>query len=159
MRPYDFAAFLCFLLRLTMQTSDIWDTAPSSQRKNKRYFARWKVALVFDNTTTKPIFHTLTHDLSMTGISVQHQSMEKIDTELTLLLAPPPIDAVRQRIIKLKAVVTSSVPFRGGFRLGMTFIQDAELDKLRVNIAKYVASDDESLVSDPEGEEFPKLNF
>ena len=142
-----------------MQATDIWDATPSSQRKNKRYLARWKVAIVFDNATTTPIFHTLTHDLSMTGISVQHQSTEKVDTVLTLLLAPPPIDAIRQRIIKLKAVIMSSIPFRGGFRLGMTFIQDAELDKLRGIIGNYVASDDDSLTSCSEGEEFPKLNF
>ena len=142
-----------------MPTPDIWDNPPSSQRINKRYLARWKVALVFDNAATKPISQTLTHDLSMTGISLQYHSEEKIDTVLTLLLSPPPIDNVPQRIIKLKAVVISSIPFRGGFRLGMTFIQDAELDKLRGTIGKYVASDDDSLTSHPEGEEFPQLNL
>ena len=142
-----------------MQAPDVWDNIPSSQRKNKRYLARWKVALVFDNATTKPIFQTLTHDLSMTGISVQYHSNEKLDTVLTLLLAPPPIDNIRQRIIKLKAQLISSVPFRGGFRLGLSFIQDAELDKLRGSIGKYVMSDDDSLSSYPEGEDFPKLNI
>lgn len=141
-----------------MQKADVWDTAPSSERKNKRYFARWKVALVFDNVTTKPIFQTLTHDLSVHGISVQYHSEEKAHTVLTLLLAPPPVDGIRQRIIKLKAMVMSSIPFRGGFRLGMSFIQDAELDKLRGNIGLHVTSDD-NLSSHPEGDEFPKLNL
>jgi len=141
-----------------MHTPDVWDNTPGSQRKNKRYLARWKVALVFDNTTTKPIFKTLTHDLSMNGISVQYHAEEKINTILTLLLAPPPIDGIPQRIIKLKAVVISSVPFQGGFRLGMTFIKDAELDKLQASIGLYVTEDD-SLASYPEGDAFPKLNF
>jgi hypothetical protein len=141
-----------------MKTSDVWDSPTGSDRKNKRYLARWKVALVFDNTTTQPIFQTLTHDLSMTGVSVQYHSNEKPDTILTLLLAPPPIDNIKQRVIKLKAVVLSAVAFRGGFRLGMNFIPDAELEKLRAIIGKYVTEDEESLVS-PEGNDFPTLNF
>jgi hypothetical protein len=104
-----------------MQTPDIWDNPAGSDRKNKRYLARWKVALVFDNATIKPIFQTLTHDLSMTGISVQYHSNEKVDTLLTVLLAPPPIDNIKQRVIKLKAVVLSAVAYRGGFRLGIYY--------------------------------------
>ena len=141
-----------------METSDVWDHTPGSQRKVTRYLARWKVALVFDNTTNKPTFQTLTHDLSLTGISVQYHSEEKAHTVLTLLLALPPIKAIPRKIIKLKAEVISSIPFRGGFRLGMTFIQDAELDKLRQSLEMYVVSDG-SLYSDPEAEEFPKLNL
>jgi hypothetical protein len=75
-----------------------------------------------------------------------------------LLLAPPPIDGIQQKIIKLRAVIMSSIPFRGSFRLGMSFIQNAELDKLRENIGRYALSD-ESLLSDPEGDSFPKLFF
>jgi len=141
-----------------METSDVWDSTPGSQRKVTRYLARWKVALVFDNSTKKPTFQTLTHDLSLTGISVQYHSEEKAHTVLTLLLALPPIKGLPRKIIKLKAEVTSSVPFRGGFRLGMSFIQDAELDKLRQSLDMYVVSDG-SLYSDPEAEEFPKLNI
>lgn len=141
-----------------METSDVWDNTLSSQRKITRYLARWKVALVFDNATKKPTFHTLTHDLSLTGVSVQYHSEEKAHTVLTLLLALPPIEDIPRKIIKLKAEVTSSVPFRGSFRLGMSFIQDAELDKLRQRFEMYVVSDG-SLYSDPEAEEFPKLNL
>jgi hypothetical protein len=141
-----------------METSDVWDNTPGSQRKVTRYLARWKVALVFDNTTNKPSFQTLTHDLSSTGISVQHHSEEKAHTVLFLLLALPPINGLPRKIIRLKAEVTSSVPFRGGFRLGMSFIQDAELDKLRQRLEMYVVSEG-SLCSDPEADEFPKLNL
>ena len=141
-----------------METSDVWDSTPGSQRKVTRYDARWKVTLVFDSATNKPPCKTLTQDLSLTGISVQCQSEEKVHTVLTLLLTLPPIEDIPRKIIKLKAEVTSSVPFRGSFRLGMSFIHDAELDKLRKNLEMYVVSDG-SLYSDPETEEFPKLNL
>jgi hypothetical protein len=141
-----------------MKKPDVWDNSQGSQRENKRYLARWKVALVFDNASHKPIFQTLTNDLSISGISLQYHSEEKVHTVLTLLLAPPPIDGIQQKIIKLRAVIMSSIPFRGSFRLGMSFIQNAELDKLRENIGRYALSD-ESLLSDPEGDSFPKLFF
>jgi PilZ domain len=141
-----------------METSDVWDNTPGSQRKGTRYLARWKVMLVFDNTANKPNFKTLTHDLSLTGLSVQYHSEEKPHTALTLLLALPPLEGIPRKLIKLRAEVTSSIPFRGGFRLGMRFIQDAELDKLLQRLEMYVASEG-SLFSDPEAEEFPILNF
>jgi len=141
-----------------MDTSDVWDNTPGTQRKVTRYQARWKVTLVFDKKTNKPAYQTLTHDLSLTGISVQHHAEEKPHTVMALLLTLPPIEDVPRRIIKLFAEVTSSVPFRGGFRLGMNFIQGAELDKLRQSLEMYVVPDG-TLYSDPETEEFPKLNL
>ena len=141
-----------------MDTSDAWGNTPGTQRKDSRYLARWKVMLVFDNATNKPSFKTLIHDLSLTGLSVQYQSEVEAHTILTLLLALPPIESIPRKIIKLKAEVTSSIPFRGGFRLGMSFIQDAEVDLLRERFKMYVVSND-TLYSDPEAEEFPKLNF
>jgi len=140
-----------------METSDAWDNTPVSQRKGTRYLARWKVMLVFDNATKKPTFQTLINDLSLTGISVQYHSEEKAHTVLTLLLALPPIEVIPRKIIRLKAEVTSSRPFRGGFRLGMRFIQEAELDKLRQRLDTYVVSADR--LYDPEADEFPILNL
>ena len=139
-----------------MPITDVWEDADSSRRVAKRYRTRWKVALVFDSPTNKPIFKTLTHDLSMNGTSVQNDTDENINTVLTLLLLPAPIDGIPQRIVKLKAVVMSSMPFRGGFRLGMSFIQDPELDKLRAIIGKFDLSGD-SLPSDSQGDALPKL--
>ena len=141
-----------------MDTSDVWDNTPGSQRKVARYLARWKVTLVFDKATNKTPYQTLTNDLSMTGVSVQYHSEEKANTVLTLLLALPPIEGIPRKFIKLKAAVTSSVPFHGGYRLGMSFIQDPELDKFRRNLEMYVVSDG-MLVPDPEAEDFPILNF
>jgi hypothetical protein len=141
-----------------VKTTDVWDNTPSSQRKDTRYFARWKVMLVFDHSTNKPTFQTLVHDLSFNGISVQYNSDEKVHTVLNLLLALPPIEGIPRKIIKLKAEVTSSRPYQGGYRLGMSFIQDAELDKFRKCLEMYPVSDG-MLYSGPEAEEFPQLNF
>jgi hypothetical protein len=137
---------------------DVWDDAPGSQRKVTRYLASWKVTLVFDRAANKPHYQTLTHDLSKTGISVQYHSEVEPHTILTLLLALPPMDSVPRKIIKLRAEITSSVPFRSGFRLGMNFIQGDELDKLRQSLGMYIVTDG-SLYSDPETEDFPKLNL
>ena len=116
--------------------------------------------LVFDNADNKPNFKTLIHDLSLTGLSVQYHSEVKAHTILTLLLSLPPLAlaGIPRKLIKLKAEVTSSIPFRGGFRLGMSFIQDAELDTLRQRLEMYIVSED-NLYSDPEADEFPKLNL
>ena len=143
-----------------METADAWDDAPGSQRKDSRFHARWKVMLVFGSAANKPNFQTLIHDLSLSGMSVQYHSDVKVHSVLTLLLALPPIpiDDIPRKIIKLTAEVTSSIQFRGGFRLGMKFIQNAELDNFRQRLETYVVSDD-ILYSDPEAEEFPKLNL
>ena len=141
-----------------MHTPEVWDANQGSQRKELRYLTRWKVALVFDDATTHPIFQTFSDDLSITGISVQYQTDEKLHTVLTVLLAPPPINNAPQKVIKLKAEIVSSVPYRGSYRIGMNFIQDAELDKLRKCIEMLVTADN-TLPSHPEGGGFPTLNF
>ena len=139
-----------------MPDSDAWEDVQSPRRGAKRYRARWKASIVFDDSPGKPVFQTLTHDLSMNGTSLQSDTDEKIHSVLTLLLLPPPIDGTAQRIIRLKSVVMSSTPFRGGFRLGLSFVQDPELDKLRALIGKLDLSGD-SLPSDPEEGALPKL--
>lgn len=114
--------------------------------------------LVFDSLSNKPNFQTLIHDLSLTGISVQYHSEVKNHTVMTLLLALPPKDGFPRKVIKLRAEVTSSKPYRAGFRLGMKFIRDSGLDDLRQRLEMFVVSEN-NLYSDPETEEFPKLNL
>jgi len=139
-----------------MPALDIWDDIQSSRREAKRYRTRWKVALVFEGSTGKPIFHTLTNDLSMHGASVQCATDEPIQSVVSLLLRPPPVGGTPPRVVKLKANVMSSRPFRGGFRLGLGFIHDSELDKLHAMLAELDLSGD-TLPSDPEGDGLPKL--
>lgn len=118
------------------------------RRKTKRRQARWKAALAFHGVANKPIFHTLTHDLSLNGTSVQSKTDEAAGTLLTLLLAPPEIQAMPQKIIRLKAVVMSSTPFRSGFRLGLSFVYDDELARLR-NLLERLDLSGESIPSEP----------
>jgi hypothetical protein len=141
-----------------MESFDAWDNIPGSKRKNRRYHARWKVMLVFGSASNIPNFQSLIHDLSLTGMSVQYHSEVKVHAILTLLLALPPKEGAPRKVIKLQAEVLSTIPFHGGFRLGMRFIRDAELDKFRPLIGNYIASED-SLYSDPDADDFPKLNL
>lgn len=105
-----------------------------NRRKAKRYQTNWKVALVYNPPLKKPVFHTLTHDLSVNGTSVQSATDEAINTVLNLLLIPPSLPGLEKKVIKLKAVVMSSRPFRNGYRLGFNFVQDVELEKLRATL-------------------------
>jgi hypothetical protein len=59
-------------------------------------------------------------------------------------------------MIRLKSKVMSSMPFRGSFRLGMSFIHDSELDKLHAILGGLDLSGD-SLPSEPQEEGLPKL--
>lgn len=104
---------------------------------------------MFDSATNKPTFHTLTHDLSMNGTSVQSQADEALNTLLTMLLVPPVLDGIPQKIMRLKTVVVSSRQVRGGFRLGLSFIHDNELVKLQGVLEKLDLSG-ESLPSEPD---------
>lgn len=139
-----------------MPSTDQWDEGPSVRRVAHRFRTRWKVALVFDGSPGKPIFKTLTYDLSMNGTSVQSDTDEPVHTVLTLLLMPPQTDGIPHKIVKLKSVVMSSTPFQGSYRLGMSFIQDPELDKLRAIMERFDLSGT-SLPSDPEANALPKL--
>lgn len=119
------------------------------RRKIKRYQTRWKAALVFDSTTNKPVFHTLTTDLSLEGTCVYNQVDETLNSVFTLLLVPPAVIDSSQQIIRLKAVVMSSTPFRNGFRLGLCFIHDRELIRLRAVLESLDLSG-ETLPSEPD---------
>lgn len=119
------------------------------RRKTKRYQTRWKAALAFDSALNKPIFHTQTHDLSMNGMAVQSHVDEAPNTPLTVLLIPPVLEGIPQKILRPKAVVMSSRPYKSGFRLGLNFIPDNELAKLRGVLEKLDLSG-ESLPSEPD---------
>jgi len=119
------------------------------RRKTKRYQARWKAALAFDSAANKPIAHTLTHDLSMTGASVQSHDDEALNTVLVVLLVPPVLERVPQKILRPRAVVRSSRPQKSGFRLGLNFVHDDELVKLRA-ILEMLDLSGESLPSEPD---------
>lgn len=119
------------------------------RRKAKRYKTRWKAALAYDRAINKPITHTLTNDLSMTGTSVQSTEDAALNTLLVVLLIPPVLERIPQKILRPKAVVRSSRPQKGGFRLGLDFVHDDELAKLRAILEMLDLSGD-SLPSEPD---------
>jgi hypothetical protein len=119
------------------------------RRKAKRYEARWKAALAYDRAINKPIAHTLTNDLSMTGTSVQSTEDAALNTVLVVLLVPPVLERIPQKILRPKAIVRSSRPQKSGFRLGLNFVPDDELTKLRAILEMLDLSGD-SLPSEPD---------
>jgi hypothetical protein len=137
---------------------DIWDDVNVSHRGAKRYRTRWKVALVFSGGTGKPTLKTMTYDLSTNGMSVQGPAEEPTQTPAIVLLRQPPNQDAGQKVIKLKAVIASCIPFRGSFRLGLSFIQDEGLDELQRALEQYDLSSD-SLPSDPEADALPSLDI
>ncbi len=139
-----------------MAERDVWDESASTRRAAKRFRTRWKVALVFERSSGRPIFHALTYDLSATGTSVQCGTSEPVGSSLTLLLRPPPLPGIPQGVIKLQARVVSTMPFRGSFRLGLVFADDAELAKLGQVLGQLDTAKD-SLPSDPEADRLPTL--
>lgn len=121
---------------------------PDIRRVSKRYPARWKVALTCAKATNRPIFYSFSHDLSLNGISVHSETDEEINSTLALLMAPPTIAGDFNKILKLKAVVKSSRPVGGGFRLGLAFVPDSEHENFQKFLGKMDLSAD-SLPSEP----------
>lgn len=105
------------------------------RRKSKRYPVRWKVAVVFDKTDGKPVLHTQTEDLSISGAAIHSNYGDLTGSLVTLLLAQP----VRHsgevpKMLKISAQVVSSMhsPAVSGFRHGLSFVRsnDDSLDIL-----------------------------
>ena len=95
------------------------------RRKFKRYPARWKVAVVFDQTDGRPILHTDTHDLSVGGTAIVTTYGDLTESLVTLLLARPiRPEAEPPKMIKLRAQVVSSVQVTSisGYRHGLRFV-------------------------------------
>lgn len=139
-----------------MAERDVWDESSSSRRAAKRFRTRWKAALVFERSSGRPIFHALTYDLSATGTSVQCATCEATGSTMTVLLRPPPLPGVPPGVIKLQARVVSAMPFRGSFRLGLVFVDAAEMMKLQ-QVLDLLDTAKDSLPSDPEADRLPSL--
>lgn len=104
---------------------------PDFRRVSKRYLARWKVSLEHSKATDKPVKYSFSHDLSSSGISVHSEAGEEVNSKMTLLMVPPTAAGDFNKLFKLKVVVKSSRPYRGGFLLGLAFLPDSEHVKLQ----------------------------
>ncbi len=111
------------------------------RRKSKRYSVRWKAAVVFDKTEGKPVLHTQTQDLSISGTAIYTVYGDLKGSFVTLLLACP----VRQSgevptMLKVRSRVVSTVklPRISAFRHGLNFVPLND-DSLRI-LAEYLGA-------------------
>ena len=95
-------------------------------RKSPRYYARWRIAIVFDETENRPTIHGHTHDVSLRGASVYTEHNVVSITPVTVLLSPPLAhEGERQKIIEIRTQLAYSV-YAGSnscFRIGLNFIK------------------------------------
>lgn len=95
-------------------------------RESSRYLARWRIAIVFDETENKPTIHGYTHDLSLNGVSVHTDHTVVSLTPVTVLLSPPMAqEGERQKLIEIRSKLAYSV-YSGSnfcFRVGLNFVK------------------------------------
>ncbi len=95
-------------------------------RESSRYYARWRIAIIFDETENRPTIHGHTHDVSLRGASIYTEYNVFSNTPVTALLSPPlAYEGERQKIIEIRTQLVYSV-YAGGnycFRVGLDFIK------------------------------------
>ena len=95
-------------------------------RESPRYYARWRIAIVFDETENRPTIHGYTHDVSLRGASIHTDHNVVSTTSVTVLLSPPlAYEGEQQKIIEIRAQMAYSV-YSGSnfcFRIGLNFIK------------------------------------
>lgn len=95
-------------------------------REFSRHYARWRIAIVFDETENRPTIHGHTHDVSLRGASVYTEHNVVSNTPVTVLLSPPLAhEGERQKIIEIRTQLAYSV-YAGSnycFRIGLNFIK------------------------------------
>lgn len=97
------------------------------KRADPRVPLRLKVAIVYHNhadAATRPTYHGLTHDISLSGLSVIVEYNVFTEDEVTVLLALPPANVGgKQKIVEASAkmVHTSYSSGHDAFRIGMQF--------------------------------------
>jgi hypothetical protein len=96
------------------------------KRESSRYYAHWRIAIVFDEAEKMPAIHGHTHDLSISGASVHTDHHVASNMPVTVLLSPPlAYEGERQKVIEIRAELVYSV-YSGSnfcFRIGLHFIK------------------------------------
>lgn len=93
-------------------------------RKNPRYPLHWKVAIVYHDTDGRPTFHGITHEISLSGLSVLTDHNIFTEDVVTLLLAVPPLhQGLGNKIVEVRARMAYTVHSAGHdqFRIGLHF--------------------------------------
>ncbi len=95
-------------------------------RKSPRYYTRWRIDIVFDETENRPTIHGHTHDVSLSGASMYGDHDVVSTTPVTVLLSPPlEHERGQQETIEIRAQLAYSV-YAGSnfrFRIGLSFIK------------------------------------
>lgn len=95
-------------------------------RESSRHYARWRIAIIFDETENRPTIHGHTHDVSLRGASIYTEHNVFSNTPVTVLLSPPLAhEGERQKVIEIRTQLIYSV-YAGGnnsFRVGLDFIK------------------------------------
>ncbi len=127
--------------------------AIEDKRAAPRYRAHWKITIIFDAAEKKPVIHSYTNDLSLSGTAVNTDKNVASTKPVTLLLFPPLLyGEEQQKAIAIKANLAYTV-FSGGdscFRVGLQFntFKDDGLQILKDRLERQfpVGSKDERLL-------------
>jgi hypothetical protein len=95
------------------------------RRKRGRHIVRWKAAITFARDLGRPVVHTQTQDLSVSGAAIFSDYGDLTGSTITLLLAPP-VPGVKRTpaVLRVRARVVSTVrtPDMLNYRHGLIFI-------------------------------------
>lgn len=126
--------------------------AIEDKRATPRYRAKWKITIIFDAAEKKPVIHSYTNDLSLSGTAVNTDLNVASTKPVTVLLYPPLLYGEdQQKTIAIKADLAYTV-FSGSdscFRVGLhyTTFKDDGLQILKDRLERQfsVGSRDERL--------------
>lgn len=94
------------------------------QRQHRRFPMRWQVAIIFDEIEKRPTYHGVTHEISLSGMSLLTDHNIFTEDAVTVLLAVPPLYAgLHKKIIEIYAhmIYTVHSSDHGRFRIGLKF--------------------------------------
>ena len=114
--------------RQPVQTTKV--TAPlknaySDKRIHHRHLVQWRVAIVNKASSNHDIYHGRTNDVSMTGLSILLEHNKSFSSEVTVLIAIPPMQlGMKETIVEAQCMLTHTVldSVHSQFRLGMKFL-------------------------------------
>ncbi|MEW6164696.1 MAG: PilZ domain-containing protein [Pseudomonadota bacterium] len=94
------------------------------KRQHPRYPLHWQVAVVYDHVEERTTFHGVTHEISVSGLSLLTDHNIFTEDPVTLLLAIPPLHhGQRKKIVEVRANMAYTVHAAGHdkFRIGLHF--------------------------------------
>ncbi|MEK6707977.1 MAG: PilZ domain-containing protein [Pseudomonadota bacterium] len=126
--------------------------AIEDKRAAPRYRAHWKISIIFDAAEKKPIVHSYTNDLSLSGTAVNTDLNVSSTKPVTVLLFPPlTYGEDKQKTVEIRANLVYTI-YSGSdscFRVGLHFIsfKDDGLKALKNRLDRQfsVGSRDEKL--------------